>query len=106
MGSTEESGEGMKTYVNYFGDAKSTREKFGSDVFIDGKSYTVFGDTPEPWKLSLIEAESKRIMLKRHDVKDNRFPDHTCEFEIEKVGADEYAIVCNDHPFATPKGEA
>lgn len=92
----------MKAYINYFADSKSTRETFGSDEFIDGMSYVMYGDAPAPWKLSSLEAEKKLILLKRHNVKDQRFPAHICEFEIEKVGEDEYVIFCNDRPDFLP----
>ena len=92
----------MKAYVNYFDtDGARARAKLHSDDIRDEETVVQFNDSPEHWKMGLLEAQGNCNILNRAHIHAKNLPKHQCNFEIEELGGDEYAIVCKTHPAFT-----
>jgi len=89
----------MKAYVNYFDtDGARARATLLSDDIRDDETAVQFNNSPDHWKMGMVEAQSNCGMLNRAHVHAKNVPLHRCEFEVEEVGQGEYAIVCKTHP--------
>lgn len=85
--------------MNYFDtDAQRARAAIKFDDIRDGETVVQFNDSPEHWKMGLVEAQNNCDILNRANVHAKNWPEHRCHFEVEVVGEDQYAIFCNTHP--------
>lgn len=88
----------MKAYVNYFdSDGVRARAETGDESIRDDECVIQYNPSPI-WKTGLFEAQNNCAVLNRANVHAYKLPNHWCQFEIEEVGQDEYAIVCQNHP--------
>jgi hypothetical protein len=89
----------MKAYVNYFDtDGARARVAIHADDIRDDETVVQFSNSPEHWKMGRFEVESNCDILNRAHIHPKHLPQHQCNFEIEELGGDEFAIVCKTHP--------
>ena len=89
----------MKAYVNYFDtDGARARAAIRSDDIRDNETVVQFNSSPGHWTMGLFEAERNCDILNSAHIHAKNWTNHWCQFEIEKVGKDDYAIVCKEHP--------
>jgi hypothetical protein len=90
----------MKIYVTGCKEKPEYKEALKSGNPISAKdSYDIFYNIEPLWTLPWKEgAESELRILQQMRV---RVGSHYCQLEVEQVGEDKYAIVCNDHPELT-----
>lgn len=89
----------MNAYVNYFdSDGARARAATKANDIRDDEFVVQYSSSPDHWKMSRWEAQSNCDILNRANVCAKNWPEHHCNFEIEEVGTDEYAIVCKTHP--------
>jgi hypothetical protein len=92
----------MKAYVNYFDtDGARARVAIHADDIRDHETVVQFSDSPEHWKMGRFEAEANCDILNRAHICAKNSPQHQCNFEIEELGVEEFAIVCKTHPHFT-----
>lgn len=91
----------MKMYVTGFDLKPEYKEATAAGKPIpDEDSHDIFYSPLPLWTEPTREiAEIRVAELHRMRI---RKDDHYCKLEVEQVGADEFAMVCNDHP--QPRG--
>jgi hypothetical protein len=87
----------MKIYVTGFRPKPEYEEAVKSEKpFPTEGNYDIFYNVEPHWTFPWKEAaESEMRILQQMRV---RVGNHYCQLEVEQVGEEKFAVVCNDHP--------
>jgi hypothetical protein len=83
----------MKAYVREFHQVKEDETPYARLLTL--VDYIRISDH---WSMPRWDADRICDDLNNAQVHPERCPEHLCQFEVEEVGPEEFAIVCNAHP--------
>ena len=85
----------MKAYVNFF-EVKQVKDD--APLYAQPEMIVQYSILPDHWKMSWTESQHTCGELNDGHVHAVKWPEHLCHFEVEEVGQEVFAIVCNSHP--------